>query len=339
MLKKFIVLVAILSLLMIGAVSADNTIKLPELKFSGAVDVDLKYNSRENQADESKIEISNVSFSVESKLNEKMSAYVLFYWEESYGGGNVDVDEARLDWAVCDKLNLKIGRFYMPFGNRSTLLISDPLVTDLSEYQASAIQADYKALDVLTLKAAIFNADIDENEDYNDHIRDFSLAAAYSQNSLNLELSYISNIARFDNTNFTTGWLTGSTEKRGSGLDLFASYKVDKVTLLGEYLTSVSDPKTATFKRDYNVYNLEVGYAVDEKWNIAGKIEQGKAKTSPVSGAATTTLKVNDYAVGCDYALFTNTALKFEYQHSKRQNTGVATTKSDNFTACISYNF
>jgi len=335
MLKKIIIFIGILSLLSVGVMAAENTVKLPELKFSGSIDVDLKYNSIEEQPNESKIEISNVTFGIESKLNEKMSAYIALYWEDSYDSNNVDIDEARLDWNCCDKWNLRIGRYYVPFGNRTTLLISNPLVKPMTEYQANALEADYKAMDALTLKAAILNGDVDEKNKEYDHIRDYVLAAAYSQNSLNLELSLISNMARFDQTNFSST----TTDKRGTGLDLFANYKVDKITLLGEYVSSICDPKTAADKKNYNVFNLEVGYSIDNKWSIAGKIEQSKVKTSPIAGGLSTTDKVENYAIGCGYELYSNTALKFEYKRGKNSPAAGASTKSDNFTARVSYSF
>lgn len=339
MLKKVLLGAMVLCLLFSNALVADNAVKLPEIKFSGLLEVDLYYLNNDKAADESKVEVSDAQLNVDAKLADKLNANIVIYWDNSYGANNVDFDEAKLDWTINEKAALRAGKFYMPFGYASTNLVSSPRMEILSSQYGSfnAVQFDYKVMNELVLKAAVFNAEVQLNDQSNDFFRDAVIAGEYSKNNLTLGLSFISNVAELYNQYAAATFITANTKNRGVGMDIYANYKINKLSLTGEYLDSIREPKTDRLgtgitKYDVNSLNLEAGYEYSEKIGFGARYEYAKAE----AGAADV-LKEQNYAVGCNYNVYTNTVLKFEYMHTKSDV--AANPDSNRITARVSYSF
>ncbi|MBP7652193.1 LbtU family siderophore porin [Candidatus Dependentiae bacterium] len=337
MLKKVLLSSMILCLLFSSSLFADNAVKMPELKFSGLLEVDLFYQNNENAADRSDVEVTDAQLNIDAKVNDKINGNIVIYWDNSYGAQGVDIDEAKIDWTVNDKINLRAGKFYLPFGNGLTNLITDPATLGYTSQWGSlnGIEMDYKAMNELVLKAAIFNAQVQLNDQSNDYFRDIVLAGEYSKNNLTLSLSMITNIAELYNQSAAGTFATATTRNRGIGLDLYLNYKINKLSLTGEYLDSVRKPKTdiAAVITEYDIdsYNLEAGYEYSEKLNFGARCEYSKVKSN-----AANLSKIKNYAVGANYNVYTNTILKFEYLLSKNDLTKLDT---NTFTTRVSYSF
>jgi hypothetical protein len=124
-----------------------------------------------------------------------ISANVLLLFEEDTEE-DIEVDEATITLEPQTTLQIKAGRFYVPFGKFETAFIDDPLPLEIGETRETAVRAGV-ARHGLRLGAWAFKGDTDD-----DAIGQYGLDAGYRHTGEALTLatgvSAISSIADAD---------------------------------------------------------------------------------------------------------------------------------------------
>ena len=74
---------------------------------------------------------------------------------------------------------LNAGKIYVPFGNFESHFISDPLTLELGETRESAVKVGF-ANDMFDLCMAVFNGDINETDEDDDHIESWVASGTFT---------------------------------------------------------------------------------------------------------------------------------------------------------------
>lgn len=143
------------------------------IAISGAVEaeagfVSADYNdSASDDVDESDIALATVELGLDAEIHKHVSGHVLLLWEED-DTDPIDMDEGYITIEGKDvvPLYLDAGKFYLPFGNYESHMISSPMTGELGETNQSAIQVGV-ATDWIDASLAMFNGDIDETGEDN----------------------------------------------------------------------------------------------------------------------------------------------------------------------------
>lgn len=340
MLRKIICLITLFALIS-GFVFADEKNEI-KLGYSGGIDVDLWYQNNEKTSNESNIKVTLAQLILDAELVSKGSVKIVFLYDETLDNDRLSVDEAWIRLNASKNVGITFGQMYLPFGNRSTFLISDPLVLPVAEYLKSAVCADFKTgIDNLVFKAFIYNADKEKINKQKDHIRDGGLAFEYNDENVNASISYISNMAEkaADQLSTTIDTFT----KKGSGIDAALKIVLGELSVFAEYAGTFSKIKYEELdqvnlvqvenKASICAYNFELNYQFSEKFSLAGRVEQNERKVNSVLR-----LKNTNFAFGSAYNLFKNADIQCEYLHGVNDNNGVKR-DLDKVTMRISYDF
>jgi len=119
-------------------------VRAAELKFGGIVNVDL-YGSRQKNTDStSDLKLDLIQLSLNSKINEHVSADAVVKYEKGYEEDYImSVDEAYLTLTGLTDLalSIKAGRLYPPFGVFANHLVYYPLTQD--KYQINPLAVSF----------------------------------------------------------------------------------------------------------------------------------------------------------------------------------------------------
>ncbi|MFW6387040.1 MAG: LbtU family siderophore porin [Thermodesulfobacteriota bacterium] len=240
------------------------------ISLSGLLEVEGVYEDVDFDADGSEdasdLVLATVELGIDAELTEHVSGHVLLLWEED-DTEPIDVDEAFMlfDGGNDAPVWIRAGKMYVPFGNFSSNMISDPLTLEIGETNESAVEAGVRMGNFYAL-AYVFNGDVDEAGDDN-HIDNFGAQMGYAleQDSFSLDasISYINNLVDSD------GWegeLDSDLDDYVGGLGMHAVIEAGAFNIIGEYILALDDPEyvagNSVEERDaIEVWNLEVGYA------------------------------------------------------------------------------
>ncbi len=334
MLRNFFVFIAAFGLIL-NIAFAEETKLEPKLSFSGLIISDMWYSRTEKTKNESDIKVTDAQLNADIELGNKAVGKIIFLFDDTLNQPDekLSIDEAWVRITATDKLGVTIGKIYLPFGDRSTFLISDQLILNAAEYSQSAISADYKLDENFMFKTFIFNADKQKYPKVNDHIRDFGASCEYSKDKFFASFSLISNVAdKIGASIFADSYLN-----RGTGLDISVKYSFDKFSFIGEYAGSIRKVEYSlngiANNVKLNAYNIEANYQYSEKTSFALRIEKSTKKDSSVQKE-----KITNFAFGSSYMLFQNTTLMAEYLHSWEDIAG-ADKDIDTISGRISFSF
>ncbi|MBN2332152.1 MAG: LbtU family siderophore porin [Deltaproteobacteria bacterium] len=232
---------------------------------SGFVEVEAGFSEDYDDNDESDITLATVELGIDVDLHQYVSGHLLLLWEED-DTEPVDLDEAFITLGNTEyyPLYLSAGKFYVPFGNFSSCMISDPLTLELGETRETAVLVglDYQGF---YAGAYTFNGDIDETGD-EDKIKGYGLNAGYTYETedfaVDFGLGWINSIADSDA-------LGEFLEEEGiediadyvGGFNAYAIVSWKNFTLIGEYLGATDDFKMAELE-------FAGSGAQPESWNI-----------------------------------------------------------------------
>jgi hypothetical protein len=245
------------------------------ISLSGLLEVEGVYEDVDFDAagseDASDLVLATVELGIDAELSEHVSGHVLLLWEED-DTEPIDVDEAFMlfDGGNDAPVWVRAGKMYVPFGNFSSNMISDPLTLEIGETNESTVEAGMRMGDFYAL-AYVFNGDVDEAGDDN-HIDNFGAQVGYALEqdnfSLDASISYINNLVDSD------GWegelddfeAELDLDEYVGGLGMHAVVEAGAFNIIGEYILALDDPEyvvgTSVEERDaIEVWNLEVGYA------------------------------------------------------------------------------
>lgn len=312
------------------------------LAISGVVEVVTNHtNSGEWSGDSSSdIVLDTFELGIDAAAGAWTSAHILFLYEDALDD-NLLVDEAYVTFANSEvtPFYAAAGRLYVPFGNFTSNMLSDPVTLTLGETRAEVIQLGVEMESGFYGSAYVFNGDVEESKgsgymaSENNHIDNYGLNLGYTMEnddfSLDLGAGYINNIA-------TSGSLSelvdgnalcagdGCIKDYIGGLSLYAIATFGQFNLIGEYVTAleaynageISDVNSDRLKP--KAWNFEGAYNFD----LAGKeatIALGYQKTKDMYLLDT---KITDFFEKAWFAsisvgIIDNTTLAAEWKHSQ----------------------
>ncbi|BBO89751.1 LbtU family siderophore porin [Desulfosarcina ovata] len=308
------------------------------ITLSGTIEVEAGYVSTDpeggDSTDESDISVATVELGVDAEIVKHVSGHILFLYED---GEDIVIDEATITLSGEDVIPafLTVGEMYVPFGNFESHMISDPLTLEIAETREAAIQVGVESGGFYG-SAFIFNGDVDEADEDDDHIDNFGANAGYTMESdtftIDAGISYINNLIDAD------GWEDIIDEEGlelndyAAGLGAYAIVGIGPVTLIGEYITALDEIEWVgeAPQDEISAWNLEVGYtfAIGEKEAVVAAALQG---TDEAENAFPETRYMGSFSLG----IFKATTLAFEYAHGEFENDD----EEDAFTAQLAIEF
>lgn len=301
---------------------------------SGVIEVEAGYEDldfgdpAEDDEMSSDITLATVELAVDVDIIKHVKGHVLFLWEED-DTEPVDLDEGIIiiDGEDVVPLYLNVGKLYVPFGYYESHFISDPLTLELGETRESAVKVGF-ANDMFEISAAIFNGDINETDEDDDHIDNWVASGIFTfpedaVNGLGLVVgaSYISNIADSDGLEDALDEEFGTDEIEDyiGGLSAFlsASFR-ERFFFEAEYVGAMDEFENDDLGLDPgekfkpSAWNFELAYAITEKMEIAAKYEG--------SSDVLNLLPETQYGAVISYGLFENTLLSLECLHGEFEN-------------------
>ncbi len=251
------------------------------ITFSGTVEIEASYVDEDDGNETSDLVLSTVELGVDINLAKYVSGHVLFWFEEDVTEG-VTVDEGfiRLDGEDVIPFYLDVGRLYVPFGYFESHFISDPLTLDLAQTQETAVVAGYST-DMFEIAIGLFNGDVNETDDDDDHIDDLVASAMFTlpkNNTFGLIFgtSYISNISESGNLEGEDGVDLNTIAEDVEGFSTFISASLyEKFFLEVEYVTALDSFEAGELGFDGgnsmkpSAYNIEVAYLLTDDIELA----------------------------------------------------------------------
>lgn len=307
------------------------------ITLSGVIEVEVGYEDidyddpAENDEDSSDITLATVELGVDVAIVNHISGSVLLLFEE--GEGSIDVDEAFIlyDGEEDYPVFLRGGMFYVPFGDFSSNMISDPLTLEVGETRDSALEFGFTQGGFYS-SVYVFNGDIDEAGD-DSHIDNFGVNVGYGvendQYSFDFGVCYINNILDSDGLGDEFEDRKSEEEAEGDLLELdeyvggFGAHVVVGIagfSIIGEYITAMDDPEylldgVKEKIDEFSVWNMEVGYTFElsGKETTVGVAYQG-------SDECANFIPESRYMGVISAGILDGTSLALEYLHDEYEN-------------------
>ncbi|WP_419657101.1 hypothetical protein Dvar_62360 [Desulfosarcina variabilis str. Montpellier] len=318
------------------------------ITIGGVVEAEVGYTTSDpvggESTDGSDIAVATVEVGIGAKIVDHVSGDILFLYEDGDDGVNIDEAFITIDGEDAVPLYLRVGQLYVPFGNFESNMISDPLTLEIAETGEGALQVGTEIAG-LYASAFIFNGDMNEIDDSDDHIDNFGANAGFGMESdafsVDVGVSYINNLTEADNWEDTLEEITAGVEDElvgddeefvvglkdyVGGLGAYAIIGVGPITFIGEYITALDDVEwvyqneTTGDVTNYNndkiaAWNLEIGFG----FAIGGK-ETTLAVAYQATDNAQNILPETRYLGSIGVGIFENTTLALEYLMDEYEN-------------------
>jgi len=301
------------------------------IAIGGIVEVIAGYSNSDAWSGESSSDILLDTFElgISASAGDWVTGNVLFLYENEDDNDSLLLDEAYVSFANAEKklIYANVGRLYVPFGNFTTNMVSDPATLTLAETRADVIHLGANLDSGLYTSAYIFNGDA-ERIGRTDHINNFGANIGYALENDNMELDvgvgYINNIA-------TSGGLVdlvadnpnGATKDYVGGLSFHVGATFSQINLIAEYVTAMDSfnrnelTSVTNDKLKPSALNLEAAY----NFSVAGKdttIALGYQKTKDMYfDTETTDLFEKAWLASISYAVYDNTSLIAQWRHAR----------------------
>ncbi len=279
----------------------------------------------EGRGEDLDLYVDTIEVSMKRKLNNWVSGYLELEYDSEQSG--MEVEAARI---TVENINFfeaygKFGRFAaIPFGSFKTGLIEDSLTESFGRLREEAGMIGIKR-GGLDITACLYNGDVDEIADEDDHLENFSFSAAYNIRfgSMNLDFgaSFIDNFADAGNTPDLLATETIDNYVAGLGVYSFLGFK--RLTLIAEYLTALDAFESVEMQFDNEgaepcVWNLEMGYTFDLLGRETTCAMAYQGTNEAVSGNhIKDTPPKKRYAAGLSVDLFPNASWAVEYMYDR----------------------
>ncbi len=308
------------------------------IDFSGLVEVEGSSSQDFEGNNESEFELATVELGFVGKMSDWASAHLTLLYEEG-GDDKVLVDDAHIILGNTDKfpLYLDAGRQYVPFGNFTTNMISDPLTLEIAETQETALQIGFKAAGAY---GSVFAFNGDTNEGGGDsQIEQFGANIGYALErdsfSLDIGMSYMNSIGDSDGLGDILKEKNLLTADYVSGIGAYAITHIGPVSLIGEYITALDDIGNETNFQPM-AFNIETGYAFHIR-GLESTVAIAYQGTDDMAGYLPESRFLGSFAIG----IFPGTTFAVEWAHDKDYDKadGGTDESADAFTAQLAYEF
>jgi len=322
------------------------------ISISGVVDVIANNTTSDDWSGEtaSDLVLDTFELAIDASAGDWTSAHILFLYEDG-DDDNLNIDEAFITFANADvsPFYATAGRMYVPFGNFSSNMISDPVTLTLGETREDALQLGFAADNGFYGSAYIFNGDTEKaKSDYsaanNNTIDNYGLNLGYMMENNDLALdvgvAYINNIATSDTLQdiVVDNGLCASDaciKDYVGGLSVYAIADYGQFSLIGEYVTALDDFKMAELttindkKLKPGAWNIEGAY----NFQLLGKdsiMALGYQQTQDMHfDTETTDFFEKAWLASISASIADNTSLSVEWQHSDGYSEVNAQRKAD----------
>jgi hypothetical protein len=316
------------------------------LELCGAMEVEAGYGKTDyddpafKNESESDFSLATVELGMDIRINPYVLGHVLFLYEEE-PDADIEVDEGYIVLKNPEGIPVyaMAGRQYLPFGRFESHFISDPLTLELGEIQETSVVGGY-ANDIIDVFFGLFNGEIDEISDGNDHINTYvagfaATLAGISGIHITFGGSYLSNITDSDALSEAIADVTGGNvvaEKIG-GYSAFASFVfTEKLFFESEILAAVDEFAAGELDSSVNAhepktFNLELAYRVTDAIEIAarygGSDDCGDLLPERLVGGVVS------------YDIFDNTTLSAEIQRAEFESEDMLTSVTGQLAVCF----
>jgi hypothetical protein len=281
-----------------------------KLMIWGSVSLNGIYSQEEGGDDVSDLILSEAQLGFMPMINDRIRAHFVLLYEE---GEDIAVDEANITLSQYGKgmgFNFVGGLQYLPYGNYSSSMISDPLTLELGETSETAVVFGW-ANEVIGIRVGAFNGDVDAGDD---DVID-SLVASLEINTsygITVGASYISDLAG-SGIELIQPDLGGSISHyvdSVAGASFFVSAEYGMFVVNAEYVFALDEFEQASIVAGENLtgpepraFNLELSFTPIERWNFALRFEKAKDfQDDP-----------ERYGFTISYGIFTHMVLALEY--------------------------
>jgi hypothetical protein len=143
-----------------GLLASASAMADSKLDIHGLIEVEASAGADETDTGSSDIVLATVELRFEAEINKRIHAHIKTLHEDDATEEFI-VDEGIIDIDLADGLKLNAGRMYVPFGNFTTYMISDPLTLEIGETREAALQLVMEE-EGLYASVYAFNGDADE---------------------------------------------------------------------------------------------------------------------------------------------------------------------------------
>jgi hypothetical protein len=302
-----------------------------KLMIWGSVELNAVYNKEDGQDNESDLEISEAQLGFMPMINDKINAHIVLFYED---GEDLDIDEANITLSQHGEgmgFNFVGGLQYLPYGNYSSYMITDPLTLDLGETSDTAVVFGW-ANEVVSIKVGTFNGDLDTNDD--DDVID-TLVASLEINTdygITAGASYISDLAESDIELIQPDQDQSTDHYQDSvaGAAFFVALEYGMYMVYAEYVFALDEFEQDSVEAGEDLtgpepwaFNLELNITPFDHWDFALRYEQAEdLQDDP-----------KRYGLTVSYGIFRQMVLALEYLRTDADN------DSDTVTAQLAISF
>ncbi len=306
--------------------------------FSGLIEVEGSAVRDFEGINQSKFELATVELGFVGKMSDWASAHLTLLYEEG-GDDKLLIDDAHIILGDTTKfpLYLNAGRQYVPFGNFTTNMISDPLTLEIAETQETAMTIGFKEGKAYGSVFA-FNGDTDEGGG-DSQIDQFGANIGYDfqRNSFSIDvgMSYINSIGDSDKLGDILKEKSLLTADYVGGIGAYAITHIGQMSLIGEYITALDD-----FEGEKNfrpmAFNIETGYDFHIQ-GLEATVAIAYQGTDDMVGYLPESRFLGSFAIG----IFPGTTFAVEWAHDKDYDRadGGTDKSADAFTGQLAYEF
>ena len=221
----------------LGLVLFTSTVQAVELNeqwsINGTLEAEYQVNRSQGQTDKGGY-ISTAALGTSFKPNDKLEFNGSLLYEEDIAGvaTKLEVDEAYATWHALpkDKLDVMLGKKYLPFGHFDSKMLSDPLTLELGETRTNqTLQINNKQGNITTA-AYVFKGKAPNLNGTGEHKHGYGASLRYAHDTTQAGIDYIANLGEAQQLN---------TARKMPGVSVYAAKQINKVTLSAAHLTAI----------------------------------------------------------------------------------------------------
>ncbi len=300
-----------------------------DLKIGGCIDMDLSGSKHKGANSTSDLKLDSIGFSIESVLNEHVSANAFVKYEYQDADYKLFVDEAyiTLSKLTDQPFTVTAGKWYLPFGVYNNHMVNDPLTEDAYEINSPAVSFAITPEEVegVDLSLTLYSSsDARYADPANNHTEDdfgnYILNASFEQAGfLNFSVYFASE--------------QGAGGRNDSlGASMSATY-MENLTFDVEYITALERDDTIrndlTIPGEDTAYSIAGAFKVLPALELVGRFEGYDDGVSGYQPYVDDSLVGVEYRVsaGANYELFENALLMSEFRVTELEDPGASNLK------------
>ena len=279
------------------------------LEFGGLVEAEGFWADDFAGARESDIVLATVELGLHAIVSPWVEGKLLFLYEEDETDFGIDEGFITLGNPAVSPFHVSAGQMYVPFGNFTTGLISDPLTLEVAETNESVLQVGFERAGIYGSVYA-FKGDVSDGG--SDTVEAFGGNLGFNRGGLNAGIGYLSNLG--DGDLVQEELATTDLQDYVGGVTAYGIYESNGLTAVAEYVTATDSFQASELAFDGagaepSAYNLELGYGID----VVGRPSELTVAYQGTEEALALGLPETRLMAGLSVSLNHAAALSFEY--------------------------